>query len=712
MSRRGPVELASSGEVVLHQRKRRGTSLKATVDAAVRAPGVRGRLGWLPPAALVVIGLVVFSNSVSGPFIWDDRVAIVENASIAPPSGLSDAFRPPAENPMTGRPLVNASLALNYRLGGLHPFGYHVWNILTHIAAALFLFGVVRRTLLLGGARDTGLSSPATSMAFLCAGLWMIHPLQTEVVDYVTQRTESMAGLFVLAAVYAALRDTHATHAWRWRVAAIAACAAGMACKESAAVAPVLILLYDAAFRGPSVVTALRRRRAFYAGLALTWLVFGGLLLSRLGSNSAGFGGGIDPFAYALNQAPLILTYLKLAIVPFPLVLDYGPAVPTTTPSNWAALAIVALIVAGVIASWWRARRLAFLGSWFFVTLAPSSSVVPVFTEVGAERRVYLALAAVVVLAVAGVRWFAQRYAPQQAGTAAPVILCGIATVFSVLTWQRNAVYADPIHLWESVVQARPHCRAHVNLGVLLKDAGRRDEAIAEFRSALDGCPEAHYSLALEAEADRQFAEAEHHYREYVRLRYNAVDVARAHKLLGRLLRRQRRLPEAEAEFRTAIRIVADDPDAHAGLADVLFDANQLAAATEEYRRALALRPANAMAHGNLALALMRQGLAAEALAEFRLAAQAAPSDPRAHQNLATALMSLQRPDEGIVEYRRAIALGDGNPAAHAGLALALAEHGRVPEALPEFRRALELNPGDAALQAAYEQYLKPPRRR
>ena len=429
-----------------------------------------------------MIGLVVFSNSVDGPFIWDDRVAIVENASIAPPSGLSDAIRPPAENPMTGRPLVNASLALNYRLGGLRPFGYHVWNILTHIAAALFLFGVVRRTLARGSARDTGWSSPATSMAFLCAMLWMIHPLQTEVVDYVTQRTESMAGLFVLAAVYAALRDTGSPHPWRWCAAAIGASAAGMACKETAAVAPILILLYDAAFRGPSVVAALGRRRAFYGGLALTWLVLGGLLLSRLGSNSAGFGGGIGAIAYALNQAPLILTYLKLAIVPFPLVLDYGPAVPAASPSNWAALGMVVLMVAGVLALWWRSRPLAFLGSWFFVTLAPSSSVVPVFTEVGAERRVYLALAAVVVLAVAGMRLLAQRYVHRQAGKVAAVVVCTIATVFSVLTWQRNTVYGDPIRLWESVVQARPHCRAHMNLGVLLKDAGRRDQAIAEFR--------------------------------------------------------------------------------------------------------------------------------------------------------------------------------------------------------------------------------------
>src|SRR5262245_25410640 len=136
------------------KKTRAGTSHNATVDTAVQAPVVTKRLGWLPPAALVVIGLVVFSNSVAGPFIWDDRVAIVENASIAPPSGLSDAFRPPAENPMTGRLLVNASLALNYRLGSLHPFGYHVWNILTHIVAALFLFGVVRRTLLLRGGED------------------------------------------------------------------------------------------------------------------------------------------------------------------------------------------------------------------------------------------------------------------------------------------------------------------------------------------------------------------------------------------------------------------------------------------------------------------------------------------------------------------------------------------------------------------------------
>ena len=240
----------------------------------------------------------------------------------------------------------------------------------------------------------------------------------------------------------------------------------------------------------------------------------------------------------------------------------------------------------------------------------------------------YLALGAIVVLAVVGVHRMAQRYARRQAGATAALIACSIATIFAVLTWQRNTVYADPIRLWESVVQARPHCRAHMNLGVLLKDAGRRDQAIAEFRAALDGCPEAHYSLGLEAEADRQFNEAERHYREYIRLRYNAIDVARAHKLLGRLLRRERRLPEAEAEYRTAIKIVAGDPDAHAGLADVLFDANQLATATEEYRRALTLRPANAMAHGNLALALVRQGLAAGALGKFQLAVQGAPSIP------------------------------------------------------------------------------------
>jgi protein O-mannosyl-transferase len=441
--------------------------------------------------------------------------------------------------------------------------------------------------------------------------------------------------------------------------------------------------------------------------LALTWTALASLLLSRLRSNSAGFGGGIGPMTYALNQAPLILTYLKLSVVPFPLVFDYGPAIPTASASNWAALGIVMLLIAGVIASWWRARVPAFLGSWFLVTLAPSSSVVPVFTEVGAERRVYLALGAVVVIGVTGVHWFVQRYARRQAGAAAGVIVCGIAAVFAVLTWQRNSIYADPIRPWESVVQARPHCRAHMNLGVLLEDAGRRDEAIAEFRSALDGCPEAHYSLGLEAEADRQFDEAERHYREYIRLRYNAVDVARAHKLLGRLLRREGCLSEAESEFRMAIGIVADDPDAHAGLADVLFDANQLAAATEEYRRAIALRPTNAAAHGNLALALMRQGLASEALMEFRLAVQAAPADPRAHRNLATALMSVQRPDDGIAEYRRAIALRENDGAAHAALALALAEHGRLPEALPEFRRALELNPGDAALRTAYEHFLE-----
>src|SRR5439155_17727388 len=227
-----------------------------------------------------------------------------------------------------------------------------------------------------------------------------------------TQRTESMMALFYLLTLFLVARpfqgrvrgpERPAPHLRYPHAFAIGACALGMACKESMVTAPVMVVLYDRVFLFDSITQAFRSRWALYGGLAATWIVLAAVNWSGSRVHSAGFSTGISPWTYLLNQAVMIVRYLRLAIWPRSLVLAYGTPQPVTLVDVLPyALVVLALLAATAVALW-RRPALGFLGAWFFVTLAPTSTIVPIATEVGAERRMYLPLVAVVTIVVAGV---------------------------------------------------------------------------------------------------------------------------------------------------------------------------------------------------------------------------------------------------------------------------------------------------------------------
>jgi hypothetical protein len=175
-----------------------------------------------------------------------------------------------------------------------------------------------------------------------------------------------------------------------------------MACKETMVVAPIVVLLYDRTFAFGSFREALRRRGRYYAALCATWLLLVVLLWSSPRGDSAGFtAASVSPWTYLLDQSVMIVRYLRLTFWPRGLVLDYGePAYVTFSEVAPYALAVAALL-AGTVVALARNRPVGFLGAWFFLTLAPTSSIMPISTEVGAERRMYLPLMAIVTLALA-----------------------------------------------------------------------------------------------------------------------------------------------------------------------------------------------------------------------------------------------------------------------------------------------------------------------
>jgi protein O-mannosyl-transferase len=610
---------------------------------------------------IVTAGLLAYANSYFGAFVFDGTHFVENNL----------AFRKlwPPWAPMidTARPIAALTFAVNYALGGTSTWGYHVVNLAIHIAAALVLFGVVRRTLLSGrlAARFT---TSAHGLALAVALLWLVHPLQTQSVTYIYQRYESLMGLFVLLTLYGFIRAQDAPRPNRWYAVSVTCCLLAMATKEVAAVAPLLVLWYDRAMVASSWREIVRRRGAYYAGLAATWPILAGLMLSQ--AHKFAMGGvlvvkNLTPLQYAASQPGVIAHYLRLCFWPTDLCLDYGWPVADTIAAIVPPLVFIAALLAITIWAMFRRPEWSFLGAWFFLILAPTSSVFPI-RDLAFEHRMYLPLAAVVAGVVVGGHLVGRQFMGRGKISPAALQITGIsvviliATALGILTFQRNVDYQSNYSIWaDTAAKAPRNVRAHFSLGAILATAGKVDEAIDHYHTALDIDP----------------------------------DDAETHNNFGLALAGRGQLNEAIAHFRKAVDAVPDYADAHVNLGVVLMSSGQTDAAIAEYKKALETSPDNIKAHTDLGVALARKGQFDEALFHSRKAAEIGPDMPDVRYNLGNALARLGHTDEAIIEFQKATDLNPGYAEAHNNLGIALAGRGRLAEAVPHFRQALLLKP-------------------
>jgi tetratricopeptide (TPR) repeat protein len=610
-----------------------------------------------PPRAVRAAGLLlgvavaaVYANSLGTPFVFDDALSIADNPTIRQLGRIGTVLSPPRAGSVCARPLVNLSLALNYAVSGLNPWSYHALNLVVHAGAALLLFGLVRRTL----AGRWG-----TFAAWAAALLWALHPLQTESVTFVIQRTESLMGFFYLLTLYAFVRAVRESSR-AWALGCVLACLAGMATKEVMVSAPLLVLLYDRTFLAGSFRAAWARRRPVYLCLAATWGLLAYCLVASGGdrAGAAGFHAGVSWQAYLLTQCEAIVHYLHLAFWPHPLVVDYGERLA----GGWGEAALPAcllLVLAGGTLAALRFRPAwGFLGVWFFAILAPSSSVVPLPTQTVAEHRMYLPLAAIAVGLVGLLR--------RGGGRAGLIAATGLAVAGGALTVARNHDYRTEVALWTDTVARVPdNPRAHYNLGVALDQAGQIPEAVRQYREA-------------------------------IRLKPTYVE---AHNNLGNVLQRTGHPPEAVAEIGEAVRLGPPDPRALYNLGNALFAAGRPEAAIAAFGAALALKPDYAEAHCNLGVALTALGRTGDALAEYRAAAAADPRYAVAQFDWGNALAQAGRIPEAIPHYEATLRLDPRQPGAEANLANALLATGQLPAALGHYEAALALQPGNARVR-------------
>lgn len=557
-----------------------------------------------PPLVIIAAGVAVYAGSFRVPFIFDDYDAIVNNPNIRALWPLATAMTPPQQSTLSSRPVVSLSLAVNYAVSGLNVWSYHAFNLLVHLLNGLLLFAIARRTLscprLAGRFGQSGVW-----IAFAAALLWTVHPLQTETVVYVVQRTELLVAFFMLLTLYLCIRASASVRPIVWQAAAVVACGLGMGSKEIMVSTPLLVLLYDRAFVSRSFAETFRKRRGFLIALAATWVILILAIAASSRSRSAGFAAGqmenITPLIYLCTQAGVITHYLRLCFWPHPLSITYGwPIAESLSDALPAGLLIVGLLGLG---AWllWRRPGLGFLAAGFFLILAPTSSFIPIVTEIVAERRMYLPLASVVFVVVLAVSALLERIPRAAWRRAAVGGLLGVATIAAAGgSAARVGDYRTEESIWRNAAEQYPlHNDALAGLGNALARQSRFAEAIPYLEKAVEVFPRdmlSHRNLGW------------------------------AYGRVGRLEKAVEHLTFA-IEGRGEIRGIDDSDFARSNLAVALISLGQHEEALPHLKRALELNPDSFVANANLAWLLATRGTltparAAEAVRRGRQACE------------------------------------------------------------------------------------------
>jgi tetratricopeptide (TPR) repeat protein len=455
---------------------------------------------------LTLWGWGIYANALQiDTFQYDDYATVIENPFIKEGATVQRIYRC-----FNTRFLPGLTFAGNYALGGLHPFGYRLFNLVVHIFNSWLVFQCVRQLLKTPRMKDHPVNGISGQFAFAVAMIFVSHPLQTEAVTFITQRYVSLAAFFYLLTIvlYLYARQRNSVKAY---MGGILSGLAAMYCKEIAITLPLMLVLVEVYFWGNFQKERFKRGLLLVPYLCLLSVIPLNLLKTSDSTISStrmveivqtkdahngqaefvqeDMGRALSSYsrkAYALTQFNVLVTYLRLFIWPVKQNLDYDyPIVKGWGDGKtWGCALFLLALGAGAI-RWERRWPLVSFGIfWFFLTLSVESSLIPI-GHVIAEYRMYLAIVGLAMVLTYG--FYAVLIHKEKIVTLAVIT----AVIFGIATYRRNTVWSSPVSLWQDTVRKSPHkARPHANLGILYTQLGYDDKAQEHFRSALIAQPD------------------------------------------------------------------------------------------------------------------------------------------------------------------------------------------------------------------------------
>ena len=596
------------------------------------APATLFRKPFAQALLVVAVGILIYANTFAVPFLFDDVRQILDNPVIR---DFGQIFGP--QNLYKNRFVTQVTFAVNYKLHGFQVAGYHAFNLGVHLANALLVYWLMLLILRFlspwpGNGGRPGDAAPAGWVPLFAALLFVSHPVQTQAVTYIVQRSVTLATFFYLASLllYLKARSTGSGEGVGigWYAGSVVCAYLAMRTKEIAFTLPVMVALYEFLFfRG-----GIRKRILFLAPLLLTMaliplylIAYGGLQgadgLDRVTSMAGS--AEVSRWDYLFTQFRVIVTYLRLLLLPVGQNLDYDyPLYRTlfTPPVLLSFLALLGLFGGGVsllyrsygaerdTGRWYRVIGLGIL--WFFVTLSVESSIIPI-VDVIFEHRLYLPSVGFSLAIVAGMGLLRANLAERGRAAAKLVLPLLIAAVLGLASAAhiRNAVWQNEEKFWADVVAKSPYkARPHSNLGLAYEKQNRFEDALREYQIAIKvkpDYPEAHNNSGVIHFRKGRYDDA-------IKAYQTAIDLQPAyrdpHYNLGLVYQAQGRLDDAIREFLRAIEIDPNYPEVNYSLGAAYYQQGRFADAVRQYRTVIRLSPDHALAHNNLGATYQAQG--------------------------------------------------------------------------------------------------------
>jgi Flp pilus assembly protein TadD len=439
--------------------------------------------------AALAVTWVLYAGALHGPFVFDDVVLasdpVYHPRTLGELGGILSA-------PGHPRKLAGLTFGLNHVLGGLDPYGYHVGNVLLHALNGALLFLLATRLL-----RRLPEGDPrrlqATPIAGAAALLWLVHPVQSQAVAYVWQRSTLLAAAFSLMSLlgYVEGRVREGGRRLAWYAAAAAAGVLALFCKENAATLPLLVLLLEAAFFHEGELRPRGRTAAAGVALAAVFAVVAAVYLGRhfLTNIQADYvRRGFTMSERVLTELRVVVHYGTLLALPHPsrLHLDYDFPLSRGLlhpPATLLSLLALGALAARGVHQWRRDRLLSAATFWFLGNLVIESSVIPL--DLVYEHRLYLPSMLPVLWVTAALLTRVLTTPARQALLAIPLVLGAAWTI------QRAHVWGDPVRLFADNAEKAPgKARSHWKLGRAYMDAGDLPAARASLQRALELDPD------------------------------------------------------------------------------------------------------------------------------------------------------------------------------------------------------------------------------
>ncbi len=568
---------------------------------------------------ICLLGIIIYSNTFHASFHFDDEPSIFSNPAIRNLRNLKAIWD---FNPT--RFFAYLSLAFNYRLHRLSLPGYHLFNLAVHLGASMLVCWLALLVLSSPKVKDYPVAGHAKLISLLAGLIFAAHPIQTQAVTYIIQRTASLAAFFYLLSVCcylkARLKQTQKPdfRCWlRFYAGSILAAFAAFFTKEFSVTLPFMLLLCEVSLFRDDYKKVIKHLAPFFLLLllVLTTIKITGSESRSLQEFQASLT-AVTPVQYLLTQFLVIVTYLRLLLLPVNQNLDYDYPIAQTlwqTPVLISFLLLLLILAAAVIL-FRKHRLLSFSIFWFFLTLAPESSIFPI-RDVIFEHRLYLPMAGYSIFLPTGFYCLfgEKRLKPMVAA------LLAVVTCYSVMAYTRNRVWRDEITLWSDVAAKSPNkARSFSNLGTAYAYRGRYQEAI-------DACKQA------------------------IRIK---PDIAETYNNLGVAYTGMGRHQEAIDACKQALRLKPDYAEAHNTLGAIYYKLSLYQEALDAYKQAVRIIPYYAKAHYNLGLIYEKLGRYQEALDAYKQAVSISPDFAEAHFGLGLAYLFCGDNDSALNQYK------------------------------------------------------------